>query len=193
MVYRILEERRRIGMSDQQPERPIPQSNKCRICEERFSTTKYPVSLPCGHVLCMECEQGVSRMNAALCPFCRRRYANSDLRRIYNDAEAMNPHEELMDVASRIRTMVDEQSRQANEIRDLKAERDRLKAEKEQLQVETGISNLSMVPGPSGICQNCTRLRAEYNKLVKEHNALKQKNKLLADKTVEPDISSDDE
>ena len=89
--------------------------------------------------------------------------------------------------------MVDEQSRQAAEIRDLKAERDRLKAEKEQLQVQTGISNLSMVAGPSGICQNCTRLRAEYNQLVREHNALKQKNKLLANKTVEPEISSDDE
>ena len=89
--------------------------------------------------------------------------------------------------------MVDEQSRQAKEIRDLKAERDKLKTEKEQLQVETGISNLSMVQGPSGICQNCTRLRTEYNQLVREHNALKQKNKLLANKTVEPEISSDED
>ena len=92
-----------IGMADQPPDRPVPQSNKCRICEERYSAAKYPVSLPCGHVLCTECEQGVSRMNAALCPFCRRRYGNSDLRRVYNDAEEQNPHEELLDVAGRIR------------------------------------------------------------------------------------------
>ena len=72
--------------------------------------------------------------------------------------------------------MVDEQSRQAAEIRDLKAERDRLKAEKEQLEAQTGISNLSMVAGPSGICQNCTRLRAENNQLVREHNTLKWTN-----------------
>ena len=90
-------------MADQPPDRPVNQSNKCRICEERYSSAKYPVSLPCGHVLCAECEQGVSRMSGSLCPFCRRRYGNSDLRRIYNDAEPRNPHEELMDVADRIR------------------------------------------------------------------------------------------
>ena len=84
-------------------DRPVSQSNKCRICEERYSSTKYPVSLPCGHVLCTECEQGVSRMSGSLCPFCRRRYGNSDLRRIYNDAEPRSPHEDLMDVADRIR------------------------------------------------------------------------------------------
>ena len=41
-------------------------------------------------------------MNAALCPFCKRGYENSDLRRIYNDDEVRTPLQELQDLADKL-------------------------------------------------------------------------------------------
>jgi len=178
-------------MSTPPEDKPIPQSDKCRICDERYSTEKYPVSLPCGHVICTECERGVSRASLSpLCPFCRRRYHSGDLRRIFNDAEERSAYQEMLDAAERVKKIVDKQKKDSTELSTLRKENSELKTEVERLKIQTGISQLSMTPGPSG-CQNCAGLRAELKRLRLENRKLTEKNRLLASTKIEAEVSSD--
>lgn len=172
--------------------RPVTQSSKCRICDDRYTSAKIPVSLPCGHVVCNECEQGVSRTGNTLCPFCRRRYHSTDVRRIYNDAEAQSEIEQLNEVADRIRVMMNDQQQVRNEAEELRRQNAALQTERDQLAVQTGMGNLSVVQsGQGSICSNCTKLTADYNKLAKQYKILQDKNKLLASRVLVADVSSD--
>ena len=63
----------------------IIQANECSICLENYSVEHYPVCLPCGHVICFTC---ASQLQPTECPNDRFPYKQSELRRIYNDAQA---------------------------------------------------------------------------------------------------------
>ena len=40
----------------------IRQSNFCKICASRYSEDNYPVCLPCGHVLCCQCQTQIEQV-----------------------------------------------------------------------------------------------------------------------------------
>ena len=84
------------------------QSSECSVCLEHYTDEQYPVGLACGHVFCCRCVQRVverAASNAAngdsncYCPIDRQRFVESDVRRIYNEAEEETPGEKLQNVA----------------------------------------------------------------------------------------------
>lgn len=104
----------------------------------------------------------------------------------------MNPisaHQEILDVAERVKTIVEKQQKTSQEMAKLRRENSELKTEVDRLKIQTGISQLSMTAGPSG-CQNCAGLRAELKRLMLENKKLAAKNRLLASTKIEAEVSS---
>ena len=74
------------------------QSNECTVCCEHYTDEKYPVVLPCGHVFCWSCVQRLDNN----CPIDRQHFAQSRIRRIYNEGETPveeTPEQKLQNVA----------------------------------------------------------------------------------------------
>ena len=133
----------------------------------------------------------VTCTGSTLCPFCRRQYNSSDVRRIFNDAEDQSETDQLVEIAEQIRLMLEKQTRVQNEAAELKRQNTAITAEREQLAAQTGINNLTVVQSGQGICSNCTRLKADYTKLATQYKTLQEKNKHLTSRVLVADVSSD--
>ena len=94
----------------------------------------------------------------------------------------------MLDVAERVKKVVEKSEKDSSEITRLRRENSELKTEVQNLKNQTGISQLSMIPGSS--CRNCAGLRAELKRLRLENRKLAEKNRLLASTKIEAEVSS---
>ena len=108
---------------------PIKQSNECHICEESYTNTKHPTCLPCGHVLCSQCENELHgpTVRDTPCPFCRRRYHAYETRRIYNNADITVEFDRMQAVLAENRRLAEEIVRLTKMNADLEATRNVMK------------------------------------------------------------------
>ncbi|GBE84310.1 hypothetical protein SCP_0602880 [Sparassis crispa] len=61
----------------------------CDVCAEEYGPHNYPHSIPCGHVLCLDCCNNILQKTSPRltpsCPFCRVQFTSDDIRLIRLD------------------------------------------------------------------------------------------------------------
>merc|ERR1712062_60187 len=135
MPYSPMSEPPAPGASNQ----PAGQSSICRICDDWYTSVRVPVSLSLVMYCAMSANKpGVSRNGTTKCPFCRHHYLSTDVRRIYNDAEAVSEIKKMInEFNDRVRIMMNEHQEVTSTLRseteELRQQFVALKTERDQL------------------------------------------------------------
>ena len=83
----------------------IIQNNDCISCFEHYTEDRFPMVIPCGHILCSEC---ITKLK--MCPLDRQAFEQNKAVQVFNAAEEKSELEKLVDFTDTMRNLMAEKN-----------------------------------------------------------------------------------